>query len=62
MEKYGSILQPQERRISGKNMIVGSYGYDSTLHNDTSRFGDGAIMLVKHQCGMNLIPVQRIFL
>ncbi len=43
-------------------MIVGSYGYDSTLHNDTSRFGDGAKELVKHQCGINLMPVQRILL
>jgi hypothetical protein len=58
----GSILQAGERRISDQNMAEELYGSDSTLDNDTSRFGDGAIMLVKHQCGMNLIPVQRVIL
>ena len=41
-------------------MVGGSYGFDSTLYNDTSRFGDGATGLVKHQCGIHLMPVQRI--
>jgi len=42
-------------------MIGGSYGFDSTLYNDTSRSGDGALELVEYQCGINPVPVQRLF-